>query len=1003
MKIEAALAYRPDTPQMKVGVLSRNSYASETESPIAVVAEFEKKASDLVLRELHRLAWNFSHSPTVVTIEPDLLRVWTCCEPPEDRLLGDYVVHDVSASELARPRLSKAAKRTVQVLHWANMVSGQFFLDHAERFKRDQRADRMLLGNLRHLRDALRDAGLTNDDVCHDLLARVIFVQFLFDRKDSAGSSALNQTKLKSLKESGVLNAEHASFSSILEDYEETYRLFDWLNDRFNGDLFPNKGDTREERERAWQWEKRFVKSRHLEMLRDFVRGDLEMPTGQKCLWPQYAFDAIPLEFISSIYEAFVTKPARSEGIYYTPPHLVDFVLDRVLPWGGDRWELKVLDPACGSGIFLVKAFQRLIHRWKKAHPGEDIRAEALRGLLQDKLFGVDKDPHAVRVASFSLYLAMCDEIDPKHYWTQVRFPPMRGCRLINSDFFQEDRAGFRSGADAGSYDVVLGNVPWGGDPLTKLARQWATEHQWPVAENEIGTLFLPKALALTKPKGSVSMIQPSRVLLFSRRGPAIRFREKLFGTFNLREAVNLSALRFELFANASDPACVVTMVSGPPEDGHVAYMSPKRISTDDDIARVVIEPGDVRTISYDDAVGDSLVWSTLVWGGHRDAAFIRRLRNLLNLEQLQRDGVVRIRRGFSRGDRRRTQPQILNRRTLEMDEFPEETFQTLDSGQLPVNTDGRIHSRDSTDFSAFALPQMIVKQSWQKGHFRFQAAIVKSTPEIGPVFCSRSYASVHTAVDKQWILDAAWLSLRSKLAVYFLLLTSGRFAAYREEPNLEDILRVPIAQFEDEDRSLPSNLEDLDARVREVFDFKDSEWVLIEDLFTTVLPDFKGDQNSPGRQRTRRRVGAGEEPQLRRYCEYFIRVLRAGFGRDKEICATIFQETGKDRLPYRLVAIHLNRSAKDQVRIKLLDAPGLLRELEELNRSWLRQRKTKDGSIFSQRIARVYEDRDGLPTIYILKPDACRYWTRSMGLSDGDEVAADFARWRAGAESEGS
>jgi len=425
-KIGTTLASRSDGPRLKVGVLSRNSYSRETESPIAIVAEFEKMASDAVLRELHRLAWNFSHSPTIVTIEPHLLRVWTCCEPPEDRFVGHYVIQDVPTSELTKPRLSDAARRAVQALHWANLVSGQFFRDRAERFNRDQRADRMLLGNLRHLREVLRRAGLTNDDICHDLLARVIFVQFLFDRKDSAGNPALNPNKLKSLNESGVLQAEHGTFASILEDYEETYRLFDWLNDRFNGDLFPGGGDTRGERERAWQEEKRFVKPRHLKVLRDFVKGDLDMPTGQRCLWPQYAFDAIPLEFISSIYEAFVTERARSEGIYYTPPHLVDFILDRVLPWQGDAWDLKVLDPACGSGIFLVKAFQRLVHRWKNAHRGEGIRAETLRGLLQNNLFGVDKDPHAVRVASFSLYLAMCDELDPKHYWTQVRFPPMR-------------------------------------------------------------------------------------------------------------------------------------------------------------------------------------------------------------------------------------------------------------------------------------------------------------------------------------------------------------------------------------------------------------------------------------------------------------------------------------------------------------------------------------------------------------------------------------------------
>ncbi len=142
----------------------------------------------------------------------------------------------------------------------------------------------------------------------------------------------------------------------------------------------------------------------------------------------------IPLEFISSIYEEFVT----AKGAHYTPGYLVDFMLDEVLPWGGTDWNLKILDPACGSGIFLVKAYQRLIQRWKNAHPDQKPSADDLRKLLERNLFGVDIDPQAVRVASFSLYLTMCDELDPKTYLKSTKFPPLRGRRLIYADFFRE-------------------------------------------------------------------------------------------------------------------------------------------------------------------------------------------------------------------------------------------------------------------------------------------------------------------------------------------------------------------------------------------------------------------------------------------------------------------------------------------------------------------------------------------------------------------------------------
>jgi hypothetical protein len=414
LKLKKTIAHLEPNAGIEVGVLSRNPHSSQTEAPLAVVIEANSRISDSTLQEIHRLAWNFSHSPTVMTIEPGLLRAWTCCEPPDNaRSIDAFLVEELSETDLSQGAI--AADGAIQAFQWINMVSGKFFSDHAARFKRENRADQMLLSNLSYLRKSLRAAGLTDDDTCHDLIARIIFVQFLFHRKDANGTAALNVEKLRSLKKDGVLKYDHDGLSSILSYGNETYALFDWLNTKFNGDLFPGKSASSRER--------RFVKAAHLSLLKDFIDGEVDMPTGQISLWPMYAFDAIPLEFISSIYEAFVSEKASKDGIYYTPQHLVDFVLDKVLPWNSTDWNLKILDPACGSGVFLVKSFQRLVSRWKLANPGKSPNAPTLKSFLEKNLMGVDKDPHAVRVASFSMYLAMCDEIDPRHYWTQVVFP----------------------------------------------------------------------------------------------------------------------------------------------------------------------------------------------------------------------------------------------------------------------------------------------------------------------------------------------------------------------------------------------------------------------------------------------------------------------------------------------------------------------------------------------------------------------------------------------------
>ena len=326
-------------------------------------------------------------------------------------------------------------------------------------------------------------------DHIHDLLARVVFSQFLFDRKDSDGRPALSANLLSRLQEDGPLLRRHADLGSILADYDEAYLFFRWLNDKFNGDLFPGKGATPEEREAEWQAEMAAVERCHLETLAQFVSGHLR--DGQRSLWRLYSFDVVPLEFISSIYEEFVT----AKGAHYTPGYLVDFMLDEVLPWGGDKWNLKILDPACGSGIFLVKAYQRLIRRWKNANPNQNPAAKDLRDILKQNLFGVDIDPHAVRVASFSLYLTMCDELDPKSYLNATKFPPLRDRTLICADFFQEDVRGFSSESDAETYDLVIGNAPWGKGTETEHARTWSRNliHKWPIPDKVVGTLFWPK------------------------------------------------------------------------------------------------------------------------------------------------------------------------------------------------------------------------------------------------------------------------------------------------------------------------------------------------------------------------------------------------------------------------------------------------------------------------------------------------------------------------------
>lgn len=158
-----------------------------------------------------------------------------------------------------------------------------------------------------------------------------------------------------------------------------------------------------------------------------------------------YLFGIIPVEILGSVYERFlgsvvqpdgsvVPKPEvrKAGGVYYTPKHIVDHIVEitvgKLLEGRSPKEaaRLKILDPACGSGSFLLRAFERICEHyvsWFTAHPSEqqkqfcytdvngDLRLTTglKRSILTNNIFGVDIDPQAVEVTQMSLYLQVLE------------------------------------------------------------------------------------------------------------------------------------------------------------------------------------------------------------------------------------------------------------------------------------------------------------------------------------------------------------------------------------------------------------------------------------------------------------------------------------------------------------------------------------------------------------------------------------------------------------------
>jgi len=1032
-KIGAELQRQFPNLTVEAGVLAADPNSDSTEVPIALVCEFRTGATEQALKQAHRLAWNFSRTALLITLEPHRLLAWSCWLDPQHKMKDLHVQELCELPTVRGAALTDLQSSARDLLHWVSLITGNYLKLQPKKFRSDGRADALLLENLKVVRRELLSLGLDRE-YCHDLLARIIFAQFLFHRKDSEGRSFLDENLLDGRCE-GELTHVHKGLDTILADGDETYQFFRWLDGRFNGDLFPGKEDqTEDERDQAWRQEKEAVTRNPaaLKLLADFVSGSLQLKDRQLTLWREYSFDVIPLEFISSVYEEFLTEDKHKTKAYYTPSHLVDFVLDGVLPWNDDNYDLQILDPCCGSGIFLVKAFQRLIHRWRRTHDADPLVSD-LKPILANNLWGVDRDPEAVRVACFSLYLAMADAIEPKYYLHRENgekiFPRLRGTRLLERDFFDEETADIQTPKESGQpedeeakFDLVIGNAPWGDKsikgtsdtavapgtstadmmrksrkkaaPPTK-AEVWAKTHGWPVANNDIGPLFLAKAASLVKRGGQVAMVQPASTLLYQRAGNAGALRQKLFSSFTFDAVANLSAIRFELFPEVVGPACVVVFGKAKPAPEETfLYFYPKPLRDDQAGRRFIIEPQDVNQIAHREAENDPLVWVTLAVGTRRDLELVRRLAALPSLAKLHADAKILKREGIIRGKRQRLEGVLVGKRFFQASRFPVNAFRELNADELEERFDGYVHYRDSHDPEPFKLPQLLIKQTWRAKEGRFRAAIVRSSdPEWG-VVCTQSYLSIRDLDSKGTNIKSAWLAYNSLLAAYFLSATSSRIH-YRQECLVEEMLDVPLPPYSPGMLDGVHSPADVDARMREAIQLTKAQWVLVEDFVKFVIPEAMQKRASDGRRPTGRLQGAGNETsEVPQYARFFTRVLKATFGNDKAVCATVFEEPDSERLPVRLAAIHLDWPGREPLTIEPMSKDTLLKELRLLYKDALsrRSRALSGNGLGFQRVAFLFhshvEGGRRIPSLYIIKPDQRRYWTRSLAMRDADQLA---------------
>ena len=301
-------------------------------APCFYVKTLPKHSQEQVASLRQRL-WNHGRIPTLWVITPNSVRVYDAFARPqaeEKTNVDSNVLHELTS---INDRLEELAK-----LHRTNFDNGNFW--HSGEGKKihvDQRVDQALLDDLQATESLLRrDLSPTT---AHSLLCLTVFVKYLEDRKILRPSDFAD-------------HGPAGEFRELLRSVAGTNSLFQALQERFNGDLFNSANNLSGE-----------FNADHLSIIQRFLSGHsmADYPNTQPRLWP-YSFEIIPIELVSSIYELFAHSGdpdiAKARSVHYTKLTLVNMVLSLAMHDIPDS--ARILDPACGSGVFLVEAFRRL-------------------------------------------------------------------------------------------------------------------------------------------------------------------------------------------------------------------------------------------------------------------------------------------------------------------------------------------------------------------------------------------------------------------------------------------------------------------------------------------------------------------------------------------------------------------------------------------------------------------------------------------------------------------
>ena len=931
----------------------------QSDSELTVYFKFELEHPDNEqVAGWRREIWNQGFAPLLWVVSPEKIDLYNGFGLPKET--GDADSHRLDTFKKIKSELNRLDAFAGRFA----METGRFWQEPMARdVDRKTSVDRRLLADLTVLERDLISKEMRSSDA-QGLIGRSIFTQYLIDRRI---------VRTQHLK--GVCG--HGTLPTILRDRPATERLFVWLRETFNGDMFPSQGSST-------------PSDNHLGRVADFLDA-VDPKSGQTTLFP-YQFDVIPVELISSIYEQFARSDSSTGSVhhgtdvFYTRLPLVSLVLDEITE--GLTGEETVLDLTCGSGVFLVEALRRLV---RIRSDGAKRTRRLIRSTLHKQIYGVDISEAAIRVAAFSIYLAALElDPDPKPP-RALKFKPLIGKTLIVGDARNtgETLTVLTEQGVTKKFDVIVGNPPWsyGGKEATESRRLDVGQNRVSAPRGKsLDYAFLAMDFASDKTRFGLIL---SAVQFFSRSGTGTAASRQLIEKLSPVTLVNLSSQSDWLFSNANMPAVVLFARHRPIRSDTITTVQVPWSPGGTRSHTFEIAPTDIVTLPLDEWKRKPEFLKAAIFGSRRDLALLDRLTaNHEKLGDHLRKIDARFRTGLIFGNRSKDASFLHG--------VPFLTPTVLQPFSVPANLSpfDATSAEGPRSLDIYRSPLLLVKEFLKVGP-RPVVAVADQDTVFTDAYFGASFPPQRR--EAAAILAAV---LSSSLASWFFLMTASTFGLWIQRIKLGDIVQMPVPDLEaaphskagrhlvrlarklQQRRPRDADWRTLDEAVFDLYGLDEAERIVARDgLFRASW------QWQAGRDESAK--AADTNPHLMDYARTFLAAVDVWLAATKRcrMRAEVFDLSPS--APLRVIRFVLEERSGASIAKPVRPEGDLKGVLDSISQ---RLDVRLGTSLVGQRELRVYDHNE----VVIIKPAARRHWMGVSALEDADAVIVESFTGRA-------